>query len=113
MDRRGGGGGVGHGGGSGYGRDLRERDRERGSMNRDGYADRRGGMGDSMDYRNQDGRGDDRYAARDRERGRPQDLRAVGESRYDSRDAGASKYAEPSRYRLGAFFLLITGLFHP
>lgn len=110
MDRRGG-GGVGHGGGSGYGRDLRERDR--GSENRDGYADRRGDTGDSMDYRNPDGRGDDRYAARERERGRPQDLRGGGESRYDSRDTGASKYAEPSRYRLGAFFLLVTGLLHP
>ena len=56
-----------------------------------------------MDYRDSEGmngRGDDRYAGRDRERDRGYDPRA-GESRFESRDAGASRFTEPSRYRLG------------
>lgn len=98
MDRRGGG----RDGGGGFGRDLRERDR--GSAHRDnGYPDRRVGHLGAMDYRDSEGmsgRGDDRYAGRDRERDRAYDPRA-GESRFESRDAGASRFTEPSRYRLG------------
>lgn len=68
----------------------------------------------SVDYRNGEGngRGDDRLAARDRDRGeqRSYDPR-VTVDRYDGRerDSGANRYVEPSRYRLGTYFLLYLG----
>ena len=112
MDRRG--GGHGGGGGNGYGRDLREKDR--GNDIRDGgYQDRRGGggaFGSTLDYRNSEGssaRGDDRFAARDRERDRGYDPRSGGESRFESRDAGHGRQTEPSRFRLGVYLLLLEG----
>ena len=117
MDRpqRGGGGGGGSGGNNGGAgmndRDLRERYRDGDNRDADaGYGDRRVGMGGgSIDYRNVDvgnGRGEDRVSARDRDRG--YDARAVSD-RYEVRDVGASRYAEPSRYRLGGNILVLVG----